>query len=91
MTKRIYPAARRQQGAAPIQIVQPVMAGVKISDAHKAGVVETQDFRINRNTMRRHRNNIRRIIEWLDENYSNYRGAGGIHKLTEEQLNDPTV
>jgi hypothetical protein len=67
------------------------MAGVKISDAHKAGVVETQDFRINRNTMRRHRNNIRRIIEWLDENYSNYRGAGGIHKLTEEQLNDPTM
>ena len=43
MMKQIYPAARRQQGAAPIQIVQPVMAGVKISDAHKAGVVETQD------------------------------------------------
>ena len=60
-----------------------------IINEHNKAILETGTYKKRVRTLREHRNRIKHICEFLEENYNEYFTIG-TRELTEEELRDPS-
>ena len=58
-----------------------------ITNEHNKAILETESYKKKVRTLRDHRNRIKHIYEFLEENYNEYFTIG-TRELTEEELRD---